>query len=84
MGRAKHAGRERYLWDGAYVEVPTEHDLALGVVGARLGEARDILRAVNGEAKTAVREAVAAGLSERAVARALGVHRATVRRWRTE
>ncbi|MGB3356038.1 MAG: helix-turn-helix domain-containing protein [Mycobacterium sp.] len=77
------AGRQRVWWDGVSCEVVTEHDILLAGLGARLDEARAILRAVVDEARQVVRDAAESGMSDRAIAATVGVHRATVKAWKT-
>lgn len=76
------AGRQQVWWDVVRYETCGEHDLMLAGLAARLDEAREHVRAVADEAKGAVRAAAASGMSERAIARALGVHRQTVKAWK--
>lgn len=64
-------------------EVPTDEEIVLLGFAARLAEVRDISRAVVSDARGAVRDASRAGLSDRLIARTLGVHRRTVKAWKT-
>lgn len=83
MPDAKHAGRRHVPYLGVVYTAPPDEEVVLMAVAARLDEARAVLRAVTADARTAVTAAATAGLSDRAIARALGVHRRTVRNWRT-
>lgn len=70
-------------WRGQTYELLTDDELALTLLAARLADIRDDWAAAVSDAKVAVREAAASGMSERAIATALGVHRKTVRSWRS-
>lgn len=76
-------GPQRVSWGGRTWEVATEHDVALSAMAVQLDEARAVWAAAVAGSKAAVREAAASGMSERAIARALGVDRRTVHSWRS-
>ena len=64
-----------------FAAVPSEADLVLSAAAAELEIAKQVTEAATDQARAAVRDAAAAGLSERSIADALGVTRAVVRRW---
>lgn len=69
-------------WRGQAYELISDDELVLILLAGRLADLRDEWAAAVSDAKGAVREAAASGMSERAIARVLGVHRRTVRSWR--
>ena len=82
VGGAKTSGSLGNMVDMPKIVPATDVDLRLCAVGAELALARAALETATDRARAAAREAAKAGVSERAISRALGVARSrTLRRW---